>query len=109
MHSIGYVHGDVKPCNILIGKHADCNIKIKKGLPNCKIEYKKLDSIASNISINEPHHLLLKPINPKHKSQQMLFLIDFGISTKYVDIVGRTMPQKIMRSIRCSPQYAGLN
>jgi len=43
-------------------------------------------------------------------SEQLLYLIDFGISTPYVDSGnGKLLPQKVMRNIRCSPQYAGLN
>lgn len=41
--------------------------------------------------------------------EQLLYLIDFGISTPYIGQDGKLLPQKVMRNIRCSPQYAGLN
>lgn len=55
--------------------------------------------------------LLMNILNMKTKTQptQLLYLIDFGISTRFVDNKGKVLPQKVMRNIRCSPQYAGLN
>jgi hypothetical protein len=41
--------------------------------------------------------------------EQLLYLIDFGISTPFVNRDGKLLPQKVMRNIRCSPQYAGLS
>lgn len=36
-------------------------------------------------------------------------MIDFGISTAYLGDDGKLLAQKVMKNIRCSPQYAGLN
>lgn len=43
------------------------------------------------------------------EATQLLYLIDFGIAYKYVDKFGKPMPQRVVRNIRCSPQYAGVN
>lgn len=41
--------------------------------------------------------------------EQLLYLIDFGICTPFVGKDGKLLAQKVLRNIRCSPQYAGLN
>ena len=43
------------------------------------------------------------------KNEQLLYLIDFGISTRFIDDDGKLLSQKILKNIRCSPQYSGLN
>ena len=39
----------------------------------------------------------------------MLYLIDFGISSKYIDSSGKVFKPRMVKNIRCSPQYAGVN
>jgi len=91
------VHGDIKPCNILIGK-SKSQIKLR---PQQK---------QSDTNLNNASRLLLKSQNLFQLSgEQLLYLIDFGISTRFLDDEGKIVPQKVLRNIRCSPQYAGLN
>ena len=38
-----------------------------------------------------------------NSGDQLLYLIDFGISTPYIGNDGKLLSQKVMRNIRCSP------
>eukprot|EP00347_Sterkiella_histriomuscorum_P000150 403376979 len=113
-HQIGYVHGDIKPCNVLVGKYNAASMIKYKSMSkksNEKSMTRKSDTQLNKIttklllknSSNNQQQLLL------NQHEQTLYLIDFGISTPFLDAHGQHVQQKVLRNIRCSPQYAGLN
>ncbi|CDW75772.1 ck1 family protein kinase [Stylonychia lemnae] len=110
-HTIGYVHGDIKPCNILVGKALPAEPQIKTKAHFVGKTLKRSSEVKTS---QNQMPSLLKQSNIfqatfKLDQTQTLYLIDYGISTPYVDSDGSHTAQKVLRNIRCSPQYAGLN
>ena len=111
-HSIGYVHGDIKPCNILIGK-AKTPV-LSNSLPKESQRRTLGNSRQNQTELNLGMFKKTKNTNNMQSDtsghiEQLLYLIDFGICTPFVGKDGKLLAQKVLRNIRCSPQYAGLN
>jgi serine/threonine protein kinase len=93
LHSVGYVHGDIKPCNLLIGKPKTITSTAVAYKVRCGVN-QKFSETALNFnnsrSLFKNTNTTQNCFNPNN--EQILYLIDFGISTKYVDEEGRLLP-----------------
>jgi serine/threonine protein kinase len=79
MHSIGYVHGDIKPCNILIGDPKQRKFRINA------VQFFKERSLNQTLmnnldNVQESPLVSLEKLKKSVDTNQFLYLIDFGIS-----------------------------